>query len=90
MRVFCAIRHSLDPKQYYSGLWAANFYPALAELGCEIVESQTDLFPASRFMDVAGTFTSAEIESRANSSQQILDEVRLGEPIEHLVSLPDQ
>jgi len=57
-------------------LWAANFYPALAELGCEIVESQTDLFPASRFMDVAGTFTSAEIESRANSSQQILDEVR--------------
>jgi spore maturation protein CgeB len=76
MRIFSAIRHSVNPKQYYSGLWTANFYPALRELGHEIVESQTDLFPTSRFMDVAGDFTPAELELRADTTERILDEVR--------------
>jgi hypothetical protein len=57
MRIFVAVRHALDPKQFYGALWSANFYPALRALGHEIVESQTDLWPVSRFMDVPGDFT---------------------------------
>lgn len=76
MRIFCAIRHSVNPEQYYGGLWTANFYPALRELGHEIVESQTDLSPTSRFMDVAGDFTPEELELRADTTERILDEVR--------------
>jgi len=76
MRIFCAVRHSNDPKQFYGSLWNANFYPALRELGHEIAESQTDLLPTSRFMDIAGNFTPEELEMRAQTTEQILDEVR--------------
>ena len=76
MRIFCAIRHANDPKHYYGGLWSGNFYPALRELGHEIIESQTDLFPASRFMDIASDFTPEELEVRARTTEQILAEVR--------------
>jgi spore maturation protein CgeB len=76
MRIFTAVRHSLDPTQYYGGLWNSNFYPALRELGCDIVESQTDLLPTSRFMAVAEGFTPEELEMRAQTTERILDEVR--------------
>src|SRR4051794_26621913 len=77
MRVFCAVRHSADPQFYYGGLWSGNFYPALRQLGHEIVESQTDVLPASRFMDVAGQFTPRQVEVRSRITEQILDEVRI-------------
>ena len=77
MRIFCAVRHSLDPKQCYGGLWSSNFYPALRELGYEIIESQTDLLPTSSFMDVSGEFTMEEAEVRARTTEQILTEVRI-------------
>ncbi len=76
MRIFCAIRHANDPKQFYGGLWSANFYPALRELGHELIESQTDLLPTSRFMNVADGFTLQELEARARTTEQILAEVR--------------
>lgn len=76
MRIFCAVRHANDPKHYYGGLWSRNFYPALRQLGHETVESQVDLFPTSRFMQVASDFTSQEREARARTTQQILAEVR--------------
>jgi hypothetical protein len=75
MRIFMAVRHALDPKIFYGGLWSANFYPALRELGHEIVESQTDLAPASRFMDVPGQFTQQELQVRARVTESILAEV---------------
>jgi len=37
MRIFCAVRHSNDPKRFYGALWSGNFYPALRELGHELV-----------------------------------------------------
>ena len=70
------MRHSTDPSQYFGGLWSGNFYPALRELGHEIVESRVDLEPASRFMDIAGDFTKEEFATRTNITEQILDEVR--------------
>ncbi|HKQ03909.1 MAG TPA: glycosyltransferase [Blastocatellia bacterium] len=76
MRIFGAVRHSNDPEFFYGGLWSENFYPALRELGHEIIESQTDLFPASRFMAVADNFTHAEINLRTSITEHILDEVR--------------
>ena len=76
MRIFCAVRHSTDPRRYYGGLWSANFYPALRELGHEVIESQTDLLPVSRFMHIGGNFTPGENEVRARITQAILDEVR--------------
>jgi spore maturation protein CgeB len=76
MRIFCAVRHSIDPQFYYGGLWSSNFYPALREHGCEIVESQTDLLPTSRFMSIAGDFTPQELAMRAYTTERILDEVR--------------
>ena len=76
LRIFCALRHSNDPKRYYGGLWTSNFYPALRELGHEILESQTDLLPTSRFMDVPGNFSPEELELRARTTEQILAEVR--------------
>jgi len=76
MRIFAAVRHSLDPARYYGGLWSSNFYPALRELGCEIIESQTDLLPTSRFMAIAGNFTPEELAMRAQITERILDEVR--------------
>src|SRR5688572_20281804 len=76
MRIFCAVRHSADSKWFYGGLWATQFYPALRQLGHEIVESQVDLLPASCFMGVAVGFTAQESEIRARLTQRIVDEVR--------------
>lgn len=76
MRIFAAVRHSNDPRLFYGGLWSGNFYPALRQLGHEIVESQTDLLPTSRFMHIAGSFTPEEIKVRASTTEQILGEVR--------------
>jgi spore maturation protein CgeB len=76
MRIFCAVRHSTDPKQYYGGLWSGNFYPALRQLGHQVVESKVDLLPTSRFMHVASDFIAKELEERAGTTEKILDEVR--------------
>jgi spore maturation protein CgeB len=76
MRIFCAVRHSIDPHRFYGDLWSQNFYAALREMGHEIIESQTDLFPTSLFMDIGGHFTREEAEVRARTSQDILDEIR--------------
>lgn len=76
MRIFCAVRHSQDPEFYYGGLWSGNFYPALRQLGHEIVESLVDLLPLSRFMQVPGAFTPEEIAARSEITQRIVDEVR--------------
>ena len=76
MRIFCAVRHSNDPRYYYGGLWSGNFYPALRQLSHEIFESKTDLLPASRFMHIASGFTPQELEMRVRITEQILDEVR--------------
>lgn len=76
MRIFTAVRHALDPAQFYGGLWSANFYPALRALGHEIVESQVDLAPASRFMGVAPPFTSEERQLRSHLTERIVDELR--------------
>jgi glycosyltransferase involved in cell wall biosynthesis len=76
MRIFTAVRHSIDPRFYYGGLWSGNFYPALKSLGHEIVESETDLLPASLFMDVACDFTEQERAARSLMTEKIVDEVR--------------
>jgi len=76
MRIFCAIRHSDTPKYFYGDLWSKNFYPALIGLGHSIIESQVNLLPASRFMQVASQFTAQEQEFRAQITQKIIDEVR--------------
>lgn len=76
MRIFTAVRHSGEPKFYYGSLWSGNFYPALQQLGHEIVESKVDLLPASRFMQVSTNFTPQELEVRAQITQSIIDEVR--------------
>jgi spore maturation protein CgeB len=75
MRIFSAVRHSLDPEFYYGGLWSGNFYPALRQLGHEVVESQVDLFPGSRFMDVRKEFTPEQTEVRARITQRLIDEL---------------
>lgn len=77
MRIFAAVRHSIDPHQFYGGLWSGNFYPALRQLGHKVIESKVDLLPTSRFMDVAIDFTCEEQEIRARTTQRILDEVRI-------------
>lgn len=77
MRIFTTVRHSVDPTFYFGGLWSANFYPALRELGHDIVESRVDLLPASKFMHIAGEFTPQEAEVRARITQDIIDEVKL-------------
>jgi spore maturation protein CgeB len=76
MRIFCAVRHSNDPKRFYGSLWSGNFYPALREMGHELVESQVDLAPTSEFMATAKGFTPERLNIRATTTQQILDEVR--------------
>jgi hypothetical protein len=76
MRIFCAIRHATDPRLFSSTLWSSNFYPALRQLGCEIIESATDLAATSRFMGIASDFTAEEQEIRGATTQQVLDEVR--------------
>ena len=72
MRVFTAVRHSADPSKFYGGLWSGNFYPALRELGHEIIESQTDLLPTSQFMGVDGRFTAEELAVRGETTDRIL------------------
>jgi hypothetical protein len=76
MRIFIAVRHANDPREYYGGLWSANFYPALRALGHELVESQTDLLPTSRFMHIPDNFTAEEMACRAETTARILAEVR--------------
>jgi len=76
MRTFTAVRHSIDPSYFYGGLWSSNFYPALKKLGHEIIESQTDLFPASKFMQISGDFTPQELEVRSQITRKIIDEVK--------------
>lgn len=76
MRIFVAIRHAAAPARYHSDLWSRNFYPALARLGHEIIESKVDLEPASDFMQIADDFTPEEREVRARITQAIVDEVR--------------
>jgi hypothetical protein len=75
MRIFTAVRHSIDPRFYYGGLWSGNFYPALRQLGHEIVESQTDLLATSLFMHIADGFTPQELSARALATEKIIDEV---------------
>lgn len=79
MRIFTAVRHSSKPQLYYGNLWSENFYPALRELGHEIIESQTDLLPASHFMSIAGGFTREELNLRAEITERILHEVRVAQ-----------
>jgi spore maturation protein CgeB len=76
MRIFCAVRHSCDPRFFYGGLWSGNFYPALRQLDSDIVDSQIDLLPTSRFMNVASGFTPQELEMRSRTTEQILEEVQ--------------
>src|SRR5437762_6528924 len=76
MRIFTAVRHSIDPGLYYGGLWSGNFYPALREVGHEIVESQVDLLPLSRFMQIGADFTPDELATRARITERIVDEVK--------------
>lgn len=76
MNIFSAVRHSVDPSRFYGGLWSSNFHPALRALGHAVIESQTDLLPTSRFMEIADHFTPEELEARANTTSRILDQVR--------------
>ncbi|MFK0735543.1 MAG: glycosyltransferase [Gloeotrichia echinulata HAB0833] len=76
MRIFTAVRHSINPIHFYGELWSNNFYPALRQIGHEIIESQVDLLPASRFMQIPDNFTAQEQEVRAKITQKIIDEVR--------------
>jgi spore maturation protein CgeB len=89
MRIFTAVRHSIDPRFYYGGLWSGNFYPALRQLGHEIVESQTDLLPTSLFLHIPDEFTPQELSARALVTEKIVDEVRrahLERPIDLFLS----
>lgn len=76
MNLFIAVKHSQDARYFYGGLWSGNFYPALRQLGCEIIESKVDLLPASRFMHVAEGFTHEEKATQAEITQKIVKEVR--------------
>lgn len=76
MRIFTAVRHSTNSSYFYGGLWSSNFYPALQKLGHEIIESQTDLLPSSKFMQISSFFTSQELEMRSQITQKIIDEVK--------------
>ena len=76
MRVFCAVRHSNNPRHFFGALWSGNFYPALREMGHEIVESQVDLAATSQFMSIASDFTTEQQNLRGNATQQIMDEVK--------------
>lgn len=77
MRVFLAVKHSLNQSQYYGSLWSENFYPALEELGCQIIPSQVDLCFSSKFMQISEHFTHEELQLRARTTQKIVDEVRI-------------
>lgn len=89
MRIFSAVRHASDPNYFASTLWSSNFYPALEQLGHEVIESQVDLSSGSRFMEIADNFTPQELEVRARTTDQILDEVRrahLRQPVDLFLS----
>jgi spore maturation protein CgeB len=86
MRIFIAVRHAIDPRRFYGGLWSANFYPALRGMGHTLVESQVDLAPASRFMDVPGDFTSQELALRSQLTDRLLSELEAAHR-EHPVDL---
>jgi spore maturation protein CgeB len=73
MRVFSAVRHSLDPKYYYGGLWSGNFHPALKRLGHDLVESRVDLKPAWDMRE--GTAEHRHV--RAAITEAIVAEVRV-------------
>jgi spore maturation protein CgeB len=77
MRIFCAVRHSNDPRYYYGDLWSRNFYPALRQLGHEVIESQTDLFPTSCFMHIGDDFTPKELGERGRTTEALLGEIQL-------------
>ena len=76
LRIFTAVRHSLDPRQFYGDLWRDNFRPALRQLGHTVVESKVDLAPASRFMQVAREFTPEEHRTRDRITEQVLGEIK--------------
>lgn len=76
MRIFIAVRHALDPEFYYGSLWSGNFYPALRQLGHEIIESKVDLLPASSFMQVAAGFTPEQRKVRQRITEQVIGELR--------------
>jgi hypothetical protein len=76
MRIYVAVRHSVDPKYYYGGLWSSNFYPALTALGHEIIESKIDLLQTSKFMHIASGFTPEELQCRATTTEKIIAEVK--------------
>ncbi|HKZ78741.1 MAG TPA: glycosyltransferase [Pyrinomonadaceae bacterium] len=76
MRIFTAVRHSNDSRFYYGNLWSRNFYPALRELGHEIVECKVDLLQASDFMHTGCRFTPQEMGVRGRITEQIIDEVK--------------
>lgn len=89
MRIFTAVRHSTNPAYFYGDLWSRNFYPALAQLGHEFVESQVDLLPASRFMGIADNFTQQELKVRQEITEKIVDEVHqahLQKPVDLFLS----
>jgi len=48
----------------------------LRELGHELIESEVDLLPTSRFMGATDGFTNEELEVRARTTEQILAEIR--------------
>lgn len=76
MRIFCAVKHARNPARFYGGLWSANFYPALEQLGHTMIESQVDLEPASRFMQIGADFTPEERAVRGQLTEKIVDEIR--------------
>jgi len=89
MRIFIAVRHAQDPAAFHSTLWSRNFYPALRKLGHTLVESQVDVEPASRFMQVASDFTPEERALRGRITEQIVDEVKAAhaeEPVDLFLS----
>jgi glycosyltransferase involved in cell wall biosynthesis len=89
MRIFIAVRHAQDPDAFHSTLWSRNFYPALRKLGHDLVESDVDLEPASRFMGVTGDYKPQEREMRGRLTQKIVDEVEEAhahEPIDLFLS----
>jgi spore maturation protein CgeB len=76
MRIFCAVRHAIDPSQFYGSLWSSNFYPALRQLGHEVVESETDLAPGSAFMGVSKNFSAEQLAVRGRTTTAIIDELK--------------
>jgi spore maturation protein CgeB len=72
MRIFSAVRHSLDPRYYYGGLWSGMFHPALARLGHDVFVSEVDLKPAWDLPENSA----AQRQARSAITEQIVAEVR--------------